>query len=103
MSFSEVWLPNLVCTTIGISSSIGIARWIVSRGDQQQANVLQGIIRILAEKYRVDLSRDKDGRATGFQDIHLAGSVGATAAATASLTTGASIVSGAGVTTPRTG
>jgi hypothetical protein len=101
MNFMEVWLPTIVGCIFGGALTIAAARWVNSNGSKRNAELMYGIIRILGEKFHVELVRDADGRPTGGQVIRLAATAGAMSTMTANLTAGPASIVGTGTVTAR--
>ncbi len=100
MTFTESWLPNIVCGLASIGVTYLMAKRVISKGAERSAKVTDSILRILAEMNRLELVNDPEGRPTGGKIIRLAGGASAKCTATANLTTRPATISGVGVVTP---
>ena len=98
MSFSDKLSIGCAVLSIFVSvlTTVLAARWINSSSAKRNERVMNGIIRILADTFRIELVYDEQGRPTGGQVIRLAGSSSSKTSVNAELTTGPSGMSGAG-------
>jgi hypothetical protein len=99
MTFTESWLPNIVCGLVGIGVTYFMAKRVISKGAERSAKVTDSILHLLAEMNRLALVNDAEGRPTGGKHIRLAGSAAGKMTASADLMTGPASISGTGTVT----